>query len=89
MRYAYLLPQLVGILKVHLMEGLDVVGGEGNGHHHHVLSSFLGQGLDHLVSLGTKPWQRTNLEQEGGRERERPTAFNMFKHPLACHFYAK
>ena len=48
-----------------------MVGGEGNGHHHHVLPTSLGQGLDHLVCLRTKPWQWTNLyTADGERERE-------------------
>ena len=44
------------------MEGLNVVGGEGNGNQHHLLLASLGQRLDYLVSLGAEPGKGTHLD---------------------------
>ena len=51
----HLLPQLLRILQVELMQRLNVVRGEGNGHQEQVGVSPLHQTTYHLVRLRTQP----------------------------------
>lgn len=54
---------LLGVLEVELIQRLDVVAGEGDRNEEDVFSATTGQSTDRLVSAGTQPRQRANLEQ--------------------------
>ena len=58
---SHLLSEFFSVFQVHLMEGLNVVGSEGNGNQHHLLLASLGQCLDYLVRLGAEPGKGTHL----------------------------
>lgn len=60
----YLLPQHLPIFNVELVQSLDVVGGEGDGHQQDVLLPSLTQALDHLVGLGPEPRHGANLSEQ-------------------------
>ena len=56
-----LLPDVLGVLDVQLVQGLDVVIDEGDGDQHEVLLAPLAHHLDGLLRAGLQPGQRPHL----------------------------